>query len=493
MEERHRRDSHRRPTTAQPPSLRSIDESDRPHDRLQTAPSNDAAVRSVADRVAEGQALRQRVARADHGRWRKGADRADPLSILRAEDAERMPELVPIRYGRMLASPFAFYRGAAGVMAADLATTPATGVRVQACGDCHLVNFGGFATPERQLVFDINDFDETLPAPWEWDVKRLAASLVLAARSVGLSDAKGREVAVACVRSYRKRLDEFSTMDPLSVWYARISHEDFLEGIPKPLQADVRNRTEQAIKRGGSDAEFPKLTEMVGGRLGIRDAPPLIFHPEIARGDDFESVVLQVLNDYRTTLSDDRRALLDRYRHVDAAIKVVGVGSVGRRCWIVLMMSAGNDPLFLQVKEAARSVLEPFAGRSLYPHHGQRVVMGQRLMQPASDMFLGWVTAAATGKQFYVRQLRDAKIKPIVETMDGEALDLYARRCGWALARAHAKGGDAALISGYLGGGDNFDEALGDFSIAYADQAERDYAVLKSAVRKGQIAVHIES
>ncbi len=494
MEEGHRQAPHPGSTAEQRPALRSIDdETDRRQDRMQTAPSNGAPVRSVADRLAEGQALRQRVARADHGRWRKGADRADPLSILRAEDADRMPELVPIRYGRMLASPFAFYRGAAGVMAADLATTPACGVRVQACGDCHLVNFGGFATPERQLIFDINDFDETLPAPWEWDVKRLAASFVLAGRSIGLSDTSARDAAVTCTRNYRKRLAEFSTMDPLSVWYARITVEDFLVGMPKSRQETLRSRIDQATRRGGSDAEFPKLAEMVGGRLGIHDAPPLIFHPESSRTEEFQSALAGLLNEYRETLADDRRELLDRYRLVDVAIKVVGIGSVGRRCWIALMMSASNDPLFLQFKEAVSSVLEPFAGKSVYPHHGQRAVIGQRLMQPASDVFLGWVTASMTGKQFYVRQLRDAKIKPIVETMDGETLDLYAKRCGWALARAHAKGGDAAVISGYLGSGDNFDEAIGDFSIAYADQAERDYAALKAAVRKGEIAVHIES
>jgi uncharacterized protein (DUF2252 family) len=456
-------------------------------------PALTAPVRSVPDRVAEGQALRQPVPRGDHARWRKGPDRADPLEILQSSDADRLPELAPIRYGRMLASPFAFYRGAAAIMAADLVTTPASGIRAQACGDCHLMNFGGFATPERHLIFDINDFDETLPAPWEWDVKRLAASFVLAGRSIGLSDAKARDAAVTCVRNYRKRLDEFSKMDPLSVWYARLTEEDFLEGLPKSLRGDVQGRIDQATKRGGSDADFPKLTEMVSGRLGIRDAPPLIFHPEVSRTEQFQSGLAQLLNEYRETLADDRRELLDRYTLVDVAIKVVGIGSVGRRCWIALMMSASNDPLFLQFKEAVASVLEPFAGKSVYPHHGQRVVIGQRLMQPASDVFLGWVTASLTGKHFYVRQLRDAKIKPLIETMDGESLDLYAKRSGWALARAHAKGGDAALISGYLGASDNFDVALGDFSIAYADQTERDHAMLKSAVRKGQIAVHVES
>jgi uncharacterized protein (DUF2252 family) len=451
-----------------------------------------APVRSVADRMSEGQDLRDRVPRGEHARWRKAADRADPLAILQAQDADRLPELVPIRYGRMLASPFAFYRGAAAVMAADLATTPATGVDVQACGDCHLVNFGGFATPERRLIFDINDFDETLPAPWEWDVKRLAASFVLAARSIGRSDSDGRDAAVTCARSYRKRLAEFATMDPLSVWYARITVEDFLVGMPKARQADLCERIEQATERGGSDADFPKLTEMVGGRLGIRDAPPLIFHPEISRTQAFQAGLSGLFADYRATLTDDRRQLLDRYTLVDVAIKVVGIGSVGRRCWIALLMSASNEPLFLQFKEAVASVMEPFAGKSIYPHHGERVVMGQRMMQPASDLFLGWVTASLTGKQFYVRQLRDAKIKPLVDAMDDVSLDIYAKRCGWALARAHAKGGDAATVTGYLGDSDKFDEALGDFSVAYADQTERDHAALKAAVRKGQIEVHQE-
>jgi uncharacterized protein (DUF2252 family) len=441
--------------------------------------------------MAQGRARREQVARADHGRWRKGAQRADPIEILKASDAERLPELVPIRYGRMLASPFAFYRGAAAVMAADLAATPTTGVQVQACGDCHLVNFGGFATPERLLIFDINDFDETLPAPWEWDVKRLAASFVLAARSIGLPDAEAREAAVTCVRSYRKRLAEFSTMDPLSVWYARIGVEEFLKGIPKSRQDALRQRIDR--QSTGSDAEFPKLTEMVSGRIAIRDAPPLIFHPDITQTSEFQSHLPALFDDYRASLADDRRHLLDRYRLVDVAIKVVGVGSVGRRCGIALMMSASNQPLFLQFKEAVASVLEPFAGTSAYAHHGQRVVFGQRLMQPASDVFLGWFTASMTGTQYYVRQLRDSKIKPVIETMDVVAMEIYAKRCGWALARAHAKGGDAALISGYLGNGCAFDDAIGDFSVAYADQTERDYALLKAAVRKGEIAVHIET
>jgi len=398
---------------------------------------------------------------------------------------------VPIRYGRMLQSPFAFYRGSAAIMAADLAHTPVTGIPVQACGDCHLANFGGFATPERNILFDINDFDETLPGPWEWDVKRLAASFVLAARSLGLNDGKGRDAAVASVRSYREHMREFAEMHPLELWYSRIDQNDFLATLPKGLKASVAKRLRKAAKHNGSEMDFPKLADVSVGKIRIGDSPPLIFHPEAARGPEFQKIIEQVFSAYRATLAEDRRFLLDQYQVVDAAIKVVGVGSVGRRCWIALMMSASNHPLFLQFKEAVASVLEPYAGKSAHAHHGQRVVVGQRLMQPASDVFLGWVTAP-NGRQFYVRQLRDAKIKPLIETWDADALTLYANACGWVLARAHAKTGDQCELSGYLGSSDTFDEAVGDFALAYADQAERDHATLKTAVRSGKITAFSE-
>ncbi|MBS0559987.1 MAG: DUF2252 domain-containing protein [Proteobacteria bacterium] len=456
------------------------------------AVSEDGHIVALDKRAQVGKALRDKVSRAQHGAWKPGDHRPDPIETLLASDTDRLPELVPIRYGRMLQSPFAFYRGTAGVMAADLAATPNTGVHVQACGDCHLMNFGGFATPERNILFDINDFDETLPAPWEWDVKRLAASFVLAARSIGLSDSMGRDAAIACVRSYRKRLADFSEMHPLDVWYARIEFEDLIDLVPKALKPFIRARITKAAKKDGSEVDFPKLTGMVGGRLSIRDAPPLIFHPEISKTPEYQAAFDQVFSTYRETIAEDRRALLDQYRRVDEAIKVVGVGSVGRRCWIALLMSASNDPLFLQFKEAVASVLEPYAGKSVYANHGQRVVMGQRLVQPASDLFLGWVTVEATGKQFYVRQLRDAKIKPLVESFTSDILGIYAKACGWVLARAHAKAGDAATISGYLGGSDQFDDAVGDFALAYADQAERDHAALKAAVREGRISAYQE-
>jgi uncharacterized protein (DUF2252 family) len=441
--------------------------------------------------MSKGKRLRDAVPRVAHAEWKRPHGRADPIEQLRASDPERLPELLAVRYGRMLVSPFTFFRGAAGVMAADLAAMPTTGVRVQACGDCHLLNFGGFATPERNIIFDINDFDETLPAPWEWDVKRLAASFVLAARANGLSDSDGREAAVAATRSYRERVAEYARMSPLEVWYAKIDSEDFLGLISDPARKKrAQRKLAKAAERSGSELDYPQLADVVGGQIHIREAPPLIFHPEEARAPDFMAALESVLATYHETLGDDRRALMDRYRLVDAAIKVVGVGSVGRRCWIGLFMSAGNDPLFLQFKEARASVLEPYAGASAYPHHGQRVVVGQRLMQPASDVFLGWVTGVE-GRQLYARQLRDAKIKPAVETFDAETLRIYGEACGWALARGHAKAGDSCMISGYLGSKDTFDDAMGRFALAYADQAEADHAKLKAAVRAGKVqALH---
>lgn len=457
-----------------------------------TAPAPAIIVRSPEDRNAEGKALRDKVLRAHQGVWKASKTRTNPIDILRKSDPERLPELVPIRYGRMLQSPFAFYRGSAAVMAADLAQGPSTGLRVQACGDCHLMNFGGFATPERNMVFSINDFDETLPAPWEWDLKRLATSIVLAARSLGFADAKGRDLAVSSARSYRDHLRDLAGRDPLEVWYARITAEDVIDSVPRRVQKLVEKRIEKARERSGSEFDFPKLADTVSGQTRIRDQPPLIFHPEDVRALGGLDAVRVVMGAYRQTLADDRRALFDQYHLVDAAIKVVGIGSVGRRCWIVLMMSEANDPLFLQVKEAVPSVLEPFAGKTAYRHHGERVVVGQRLMQPASDIFLGWLTGPE-GNQFYVRQLRDAKMKPMVESFDEDMLGYYSNLCGWELARSHAKGGEVFTISGYLGGSDEFDEAIGNFAVAYANQAERDHAALKAAVRTGKIKAFRET
>ncbi len=459
------------------------------HTKMPAKPAESAPqldTHSPEDRAAEGKALRSKFPREDHAAWKPAKNRPDPIALLAQSDEDREPQLVPIRYGRMLASPFAFFRGSAGVMAADLASTVVTGQRVQACGDCHLMNFGGFATPERNVIFDINDFDETLPAPWEWDVKRLAASIVLAARSIGLSDSKGRDCAVAMTRTYRKQVRRYSGMNPLRVWYEQVTSEDMIDMLPGAQQNVLRKRIDKATSGTGSDLDFPRLTEAVAGRVRIREQPPLIFHPEVTRSEEFDETLAGIFNDYRATLPEDRRTLLDRFRIVDAAIKVVGVGSVGRRCWILLLMSESNDPLFLQFKEAVASVLEPFAGASLHAHHGERVVVGQRLMQPASDIFLGWVTAP-NGRQFYVRQLRDAKIKPLVESFDAELLELYAEACGWVLARAHSKASEVRVIANWMGSGDAFDEAIGEFALAYADQAERDHALLKAAVRKGKV------
>jgi uncharacterized protein (DUF2252 family) len=444
-----------------------------------------------ADRRAGGKRRRDTVPRDAHTGWRAPADRADPIAILRAADGSRQAELVPLRYGRMLQSPFTFYRGSAGVMAADLASTPVSGIHVQVCGDCHLMNFGGFATPERRLIFDINDLDETLPAPWEWDVKRLVASFVLAARANGLSDANGRDAAVACARSYRRKMRDFAAMDVLDVWYARLDDSDFLAMLPQDRKAVLSKRIAKATAASSSELVLPKLVERVGAQTRIHDMPPTLFHAEASRAAGDLEMIREALARYRETLADDRRVLLDRYRLVDAAIKVVGIGSVGTLCMVALMMSVADNPLFLQVKQANASVLEAYAGKSVYPHHGQRVVEGQRLMQPASDLFLGWVIGPE-GRHFYVRQLRDVKLSPLVETYDAGMLSIYGKACGWVLARAHAKSGDPWAISGYLGKSPQFDEAMGEFALAYADQAERDHTALRAAVRAGIVDVQLE-
>jgi uncharacterized protein (DUF2252 family) len=438
-----------------------------------------------------GKKLREKISRASQSAWKPAPHRADPIEILKAGDAQRLPELVPIRYGRMLKSPFAFYRGSAAIMAADLATTPTTNIRVQACGDCHLVNFGGFATPERRLIFDINDMDETLPAPWEWDLKRLVASFVLAARTNNLSDRAARASAVAAAESYRQHMRELADMDVLEIWYSSITEDDFVAELPANRRIDERRRDDKAMKASSHNVLFSKLIEKNGKELSIRDQPPLVYHAQAASKAHYKQVLEETFDRYRQSLQEDRRTLLERYRLVDAAVKVVGVGSVGTLCMVLLLMSVSDRPLLLQLKQANRSVLEPFAGDSAFPHHGQRVVNGQRLIQPASDLFLGWATGPQ-GKHFYIRQLRDVKIPPLVETYDTRMLGAYARICGRVLARAHARSTEPWTIAGYLGRKDTFDEAMGDFAVAYADQAERDHARLKSAVRAGEIEVRLE-
>jgi uncharacterized protein (DUF2252 family) len=437
-----------------------------------------------------GKKLRDKVPRQVLGEFTRH-NGIDPMAILQASDNGRIPHLVPIRYGRMLQSPFAFFRGSASIMAADLAALPNTGLHVQACGDCHLLNFGGFATPERNLLFDINDFDETLPAPWEWDIKRLVSSFVLAARGNGLSEADGRDAAVTCARSYREHVESYAAMSPIEVWYSRITDDDVLDLMPKDRKR-IEARIAKAMAGNSSEMVYPELASTIGGEIRIHDAPPLIYHPSDVSADELFDRMRVTLEAYRETLDDPVRELLDRYRLVDGAMKVVGIGSVGTHCAIMLLMSANNDPLFLQFKQAASSVLEPFAGKSKYAHPGQRIVVGQRLMQPATDVFLGWTTGKM-GRFGYVRQLRDAKIKPLVETMDASRLSIFAKLCGWVLARAHAKAGNAqTAISGYLGKSDKFDEAMGSFAMLYADQTEKDFATLKAAVRDGRIEIQAE-
>ncbi|MBV2131940.1 DUF2252 domain-containing protein [Pseudomonas sp. MAP12] len=444
--------------------------------------------RSRDERIAAGRLLRDKVPRTSHAAWTPPAKHRDPIAILEKSNEDRVQELVPIRYGRMLRSPFAFLRGSAALMAYDLATTPDTGIRVQACGDCHLMNFGMFATPERNLVFDLNDFDETLPAPWEWDIKRLAASFVVAGRDNRLSDSESRDGAVACVRAYRENLREYSKMNPLEVWYSRLDIETLLETAPDEKARKIRQQLADRARERVGESVFPKLATQVAGLPRIVDQPPILYH---VAEPDFMDKIREGLEAYRATLSDERRVLLDRYHLVDAALKVVGIGSVGTRCFIGLFFSEENHPLILQFKESCRSVLEPYAGKSHYENQGQRVVMGQRLMQSSSDIFLGWVRGRQ-GRDFFVRQLRDMKMAVPMEGVSATTLKRYAGICGLVLARAHAKSGDAATISGYLGKSDAFDEALGDFALAYADQTEKDHAALVEAVNAGRLEALIE-
>jgi uncharacterized protein (DUF2252 family) len=448
---------------------------------------------SPDERRAQGKALRDTTPRPTHRNWHPPKDRRDPVEILQESNGDRLPQLVPIRFGRMMQSPFAFYRGSAAVMAADLATTPVSGIRVQACGDAHLSNFGGFATPERRVIFDINDFDETLPGPWEWDVKRLAASFVLAGRHLHLAERDSVRAVAAAVRSYRERMADYGQMRALEVWYDAIDVDRFLAEMETD---EARQRVEERLKKAREKSTpeflFPKLAEHVGSLPKIMDDPPLIFHPTVDEAPAIESQFREPFAQYRKSLPEHLRTLFDRYYFRDLALKVVGVGSVGTMCAVALFMSSEDDPIFLQIKEAQASVLEPYAGKSRHKCHGERVVVGQRLMQSASDVFLGWATGA-NGRHFYLRQLRDMKMSAILEDFDAADLRAYARVCGWALARAHARSGDAAMISGYTGASEAFDDAICDFSVDYADQAQRDHRAFVRAVREGRVDAILES
>jgi uncharacterized protein (DUF2252 family) len=446
-------------------------------------------LRSPEERRAEGKTLRDKVSRESHGQWKQSPRRSNPVDILIASNSGRLPELVPVRHGRMLTSPFAFLRGSAAVMASDLSKTPVSGIRVQACGDCHLMNFGAFGTPERQMNFSINDFDETLPAPWEWDLKRLAASFVVAGRYINFEERDSLAAAANAVRSYRRQMARYAGMRALEVWYDHINVEQAIASVPRAAQKRLSSRIEKARMRSVAEHDFPKLAERKLGNLRIIDNPPLIFHLRSNEHKRAREDVIQALGMYRSTLPDHCRVLFDRFRLHDLAVKVVGVGSVGTMCMIALLLASDRDPLILQVKEANASVLEPYAGESQYTNHGQRVVAGQRLMQAASDMMLGWTHTQLRDRHFYVRQLRDMKLSVIIETMEPKNLSIYAKLCGWTLARAHARSGDAAMISGYLGKSDVFDRAIVKFASSYADQTESDHKAMRKAGRDGRLEV----
>jgi uncharacterized protein (DUF2252 family) len=454
---------------------------------------------SVTDRIAHGKSARSEVPRSSHGSFEPPADRPDPIALLEQQALTRVPELVPIRYGRMLVSPFTFYRGAARIMATDLASTPHSGIKVQCCGDAHLSNFGVFASPERRLVFDINDFDETLPGPWEWDLKRLATSMLIAARDNEFSVKEQERIVLETVAQYRTAMREFAGMNNLAVWYAHLDIESFVAQYSAQLRAKTVKRGERQIAKArtrDSMSALRKLTYQVNGRSEIVDQSPLVvplrvLAPELERDELFEWLH-QLLRQFRRTLDFDRRVLLEQFELTDFARKVVGVGSVGTRAWIALLFGRDTrDPLFLQIKEAEASVLEEFAGKSDFSNHGQRVVTGQRLMQAASDIFLGWlhVKSSIDGvpRDYYGRQLKDWKGSAEVEQMVPEGMSAYGRMCGWTLARAHARSGDRIAIASYLGSGAVFDGAIVEFAKAYADQNERDYDSLCKAVSKGRI------
>jgi uncharacterized protein (DUF2252 family) len=454
---------------------------------------------TVDERIARGKAARAEIPRSRHAEFEAPHDRADPVSLLDDQARTRVPELVPIRYGRMLVSPFTFYRGAAKIMAHDLAGTPRSGLTVQCCGDAHLSNFGVFASPERKLVFDINDFDETLPGPWEWDVKRLAASMLIAARDNGFAAKEQEKAVLDTVREYRTAMRDFAGMQNLEVWYAHLEIEAVLQQFAGQVKRAQVKRAEATLAKAhtrDSMAAFSKLTQQLNGKAEIVDQSPLIVPLRVlipgAEQEQWMDSLRKLIRVYRVSLDHDRRQLLEQFQLADFARKVVGVGSVGTRAWIALMFGRdGNDPLFLQMKEAEESVLEEHLGKSQYKNHGQRVVVGQRLMQATSDIFLGWIHVKegmdGVARDFYGRQLKDWKGSAEIEQMVPSGMAAYGRVCGWTLARAHARSGDRVAVASYLGGSNAFDRAILDFSKAYADQNNADYAALAEAVKSGRI------
>ena len=461
----------------------------------QAAPSSH---RSPDERVERGRAARSETPRSSHGDWSPATNRPDPIELLEQQAATRVPELLPIRYGRMAASAFAFYRGGAYIMGSDLANSPVSGMRVQLCGDAHLSNFGGFASPERDLIFDLNDFDETLPGPWEWDVKRLAASMAVAGRDHGFTPKQRRSIVQSTVRLYREAMHRLAGMGELAIWYERVDAGVLRDQLGPQATARQAKRFEKTVAKGmrkDSTRAFTKLAATIDGKPRIIADPPLLVPvrdllPE-AEEQQFREGMQSLFETYRATLPEHLCHLIDRYEFVDLARKVVGVGSVGTRAWVMLLIGRDTgDPLFLQAKEARPSVLEPFAGKSEFGNQGKRVVQGQRAMQAASDVFLGWLrTTGVDGKRrdFYIRQLWDWKTSADVESMLPTGMEVYGQLCGWTLARAHARSGDAIAIAAYLGNGDAFDRALVEFSEKYADVNEQDHQALIQAIEDGRI------
>ncbi|QOG03014.1 DUF2252 domain-containing protein [Flavobacterium sp. MDT1-60] len=450
-------------------------------------------VASKAERYAKGTAFRKTTPRSSQQEWNPPENRRDPIDILIKTSIGRIDNLVPLRYRRMMESPFTFFRGAAAIMAADLENTPNTGIDLQLCGDCHLMNFGGFATPERKLVFDINDFDETFPGPWEWDLKRLASSFVIAGRWRKFSSKNCKEFAWHVADSYKRNMLDYSQLSALQIWYADIDLAELIEkGDDEELKEFQQKRLKKASEFTAHEKEFAKMTYQEGTRARIKDDPPLIFHPTGKEWQRLESEAVTIHKRYMETLSDEKKVLLSRYALHDFAIKIVGVGSVGTLCGISLLMSATGEPIFLQFKEARQSVLEPHVkAKGKYSHQGERIVRGQKLMQSASDIFLGW-TNDSQDKFFYIRQLRDAKVKPVLEIMKAKNMADYAKACGWALARAHARTGDPSILSGYIGNSNEFANAIARFSISYADQNEADYTKMLEAIKDGRLPISTE-
>jgi uncharacterized protein (DUF2252 family) len=464
---------------------------------------------TVDERRAKGKEARDRTPLSSHRRWTPAADRPDPVALLQEQDATREPDLVPVRHGRMLVSPFTFYRGAAKIMAADLKDTPTAGLQVQLCVDAHLSNFGAFASPERRLLFDLNDFDETLPGPFEYDVKRMAASFTIAGRNNGFGKADTKAATLEAAKAYREAMAGFAAMGTMAIWYARLDEDELMRGVRSAgaeatttkKEKKAAKQAEKSLRKGAAKARtrdslqaLSKLGELVEGQYRIVSQPPIVVPVRDVHAtyglsaDQIEQAIRDQFRAYRATLRDDQRQLLERFQVVDVARKVVGVGSVGTRAFIVLLQGRDqDDPLFLQVKEATRSVLEDHLPKSRYRQHGQRVVQGQRMMQAASDIYLGWTKGADVNRHFYWRQLRDMKASADVEAMALYGLTFYARICGWTLARAHARSGDPIAIAEYLDEDDQFDRSITDFARRYADQNEHDYQAFTKAIRSGRL------